>query len=587
MHETIRRRLRAFAAVGLFFIASPCPGDVVVVSNRTEAGVTVSTKWGAAAAKQFRLLPQTSRPIFFTGPLELRAEQSGSSRRFPVEAGRAYYFARPNDGNELQLLQIGLNESSPPLRLGPFEGNYDDPVVVSVKLYLDEDEPLRREVWEPRLRQRLATASAVFERHAGIRLKIAGIERWDSDDQTRDFSRTLREFEREVDAGDARVAIGFSSQYRVQTGRFHLGGTRGSLHSHILIKERAPNVLETERRELLVHELGHCLGASHSPEPESVMRPLISGKVQRRAGAVIKFDPVNTLLIAMMSDELRRRPIKRLSHVSPATRRRMIEIYSALQPTLPDDPAAGRYQQLVKAAGARSLKTDVRKVADRLNRFAAKQSPPPASGEFDGDLLLQSYVREAARGALAIDNGNGPRAFVLAMGLAVDDTGMLRRMQTTEKVARLLENNLQMQRRLAAVGRPTMHGRGDLAKHFFISAHLTAALGSRAARGAGLAKELVDARGGTGFSFADMAANRAGIVFATAVLGGKLPLERVAKKFEVASVLPPLDDLREGLDAQTLEFEYGGVDDPRFATEMQRIERAIQSLPVYSDAALR
>ena len=56
----------------------------------------------------------------------------------------------------------------------------------------------------------------------------------------------------------------------------------------------------------------------------------------------------------------------------------------------------------------------------------------------------------------------------------------------------------------------TMAGRGDLAQHFTVSAAVSAAAGAALADFIGLYKEIDDARRGSGFSFADLAADRAG-----------------------------------------------------------------------------
>ncbi|MDC0936074.1 hypothetical protein OAS39_07290, partial [Pirellulales bacterium] len=556
-------------------------GEVAVISNRTEQAAMVTTQPGEGIGVEVRLPPGETQSFFFTGRFELVVSQGGSRAQVSVTPGRAYYIARREVDGAVTVEQIGLGERGPALRLGDAGPSASEPSVIPVKLLLDEDEPTRRDLWEPRLRERLEVASEVFALHAGIRFRVVSIERWDSNDRIREFEKTLREFEREVDPAPARVAIGFSSQYRVESGRFHLGGTRGALHSHILIKERATNVLETERRELLVHELGHFLGASHSVEPNSVMRPILSGGLQRRTGATIKFDPVNSLLMSLVSDEMRRNPVNSLADLSAQTRRRMGQIYTALQPTLPDDPAAGHLRRQVAGAGANSLADDVRTVSRRILGTAARRKEEAGEQPIDGDQLLSEYVRAAARGAQSVTSENGPRALVLALGLAVDDAGWLRRMPTTEKIAKFLENDRQAVRRLELIGRPTMHGRSDLARHFFISAHLTAAAGANAARGAGLAKELIDAQGGSGFSFADMAANRAGIVFATAVINQQVSLKRLAQRFETADFLPPTEDLVESLGAAEFALQYGDASDPRYLEEMRRIEERIKALPVY------
>ena len=126
-----------------------------------------------------------------------------------------------------------------------------------------------------------------------------------------------------------------------------------------------------------------------------------------------------------------------------------------------------------------------------------------------------------------------------------------------------------------------MRDRRDLASHFFVSAYLTSALGHQAAGAAGLAKEMSDAQGGSGFSFVDMAANQAGILFAQGVLRGKLPLRQLAGGFSVAEFLPKLDDLEEGLSSEKFNALYGGNNSNRFQEAIEQIRRRVQALPPY------
>jgi hypothetical protein len=363
-----------------------------------------------------------------------------------------------------------------------------------------------------------------------------------------------------------------------------MGGTRGPLHSHVLIKERARNVLETEKLELLVHELGHLSGASHSPEPESVMRPVLTGGLQRRAGAQVQFDPVNTLLISLLGDEIRR-GVRKLADCSPDTRRRLREVYAALEPTMPDDPATGHYLQLVRAAEAIPLLQDTRKVLLEIVRVAGVEkqrlAATPALGADQGDRLLEFYVRQAARAAKLVRRENGPRAFALAIGFALDDQGLLASLPIAGTIAQQLESQQERRERVDVLGMPTMRRRNDLAKHFFVSVHLTALAGSEAARTAGLAKELRDAQGGSGFSFRDLMADRAGVMFANAVLTGRLSLDEVAADFTVDAYLPALDDLREDMDAAAFAESFGGIADPRFLAEVSLIDGRIMGLPAY------
>lgn len=162
------------------------------------------------------------------------------------------------------------------LILWPLVAHCSAAEIVFVKVLVDEEEVTKRKAWERRLTNRIHAASDVIARYADVRFVVREYGTWQSDDRIQDFSRTLTEFEQEVDPGKGRLAIGFSSQYRFQRGQNHLGGTRGPLRHHILIRENAPTVREVERLEVLVHELGHFLGAAHSTSPTSVMHQLLA-----------------------------------------------------------------------------------------------------------------------------------------------------------------------------------------------------------------------------------------------------------------------------------------------------------------------
>jgi hypothetical protein len=506
----------------------------------------------------------------------------------------AFAFAASSEGTPPTLQRIELGESAaaawpangnPPLELPESD-------VITVKIVVDDDEVRHRRVWEPAIRARIDKVSAALEAHCGMKLRVVAVETWDSDNAQRDFFQTLAEFEREVLPAPADVAIAFSSQYDIATGRVHLGGTRQPLHSHILVKERSRNVLEPERTELLAHELGHYLGATHSPEPKSVMRPVIGQGVQRVAGAKLQFDAPNTLLMSLLAEEMRQRNVKEISGLSPDTRRRMQQIYATLDPSLPQDPAASQYVQMMGVAGAKPLIEDTQRILRQIVRIAKLKkklvSDNPTAPAPTGDELLELYVRQAALVSKQVRAENRARALVLALGIAFDDADTLRQLPLAGAAIEAIEpEDLRRERHAAFAGMPpvAMHGRADLAKHFFVSAHLVALLGSEPARGAGMVKEMLDSNGGSGFSFADMAANRAGIAFAVALMKDRLAVDEIARSFAVASFMPPVDGLREGLQAKEFTAAFGGVGDERLQAELGRIEATISTLPVYQQTS--
>jgi len=592
------RSLLGFVALQIAIVsAGSASAEVAVLANRTASSVTVTLVLGGEENRTLTLPPGDSRPVFFSESVQARFQQGLLPQNVPLLANRAYQFTLSVQDSALQIEEIGLGKPKPekkpkktPLPRLALDEELPWPTI-PVTILVDEDEPMHRELWETRLRKRIAEASETLQRHSGVKLKVVSVGTWRSDDRIHDFNKSLSEFERKVRSRPGELAIGFSSQYRIERGRVHLGGTRGPLYPYILLKERSPQVLETERLELLVHELGHYLSASHSPEANSVMRPVITGGLQRRVGARIQFDPVNTLLVAMMGDEIRHRGVRRLSSVSKRTQNRMRQIYAVLRSAMPRDPAAEQFLILLRRTGPPPLLDDFQRLLVQAVRRAeqlaeqsveTKTDPSDKNSVPPGDLLTQRLVRQTALAAEQLDQKNGPKAFLLALGILLDDTEILNTIPTSRQLISRVEAPAKLRERLAALGTPTMAGRADLAKHFFVSAHLATITGSTTARHAGLAKELLDAQGTSGFSFADMAANRAGIVFAEKLLQGPLTLGMIARRFTVKRFLPSIEQLAEGITASDLQVLYGGENGDRLQTELQDIEQQVLDLPVYS-----
>lgn len=584
-------------------ISQPAAGKVTVLANRTVNSITIDIERVGQRAEQITIPSGDSQPIFFSHGLAVRFGEGFQRERFSLQPSNAYFFTRGPDGARLRLEQIGLGEQATPqptpVVMPKSAGPTSFTTTITVKLLADENEPTHRRIWEPKLRQRIAAASDILERHSGIRLKVVEVATWDSDEQQRHFVQTLREFEQEVKPQPAQLAIGFSSQYNAEGGRSHLGVTRWPLHSHILLRERSRNLMESERLELLLHELGHYLGASHSPEPQSVMRPLLTRGLQRGVGSRITFDPVNALIIAMMGEEIRLHGVSNIRRLTEPTRERLKEIYGVLSIAMPRDPAARQYLRMMEFTAAtkpatvkRSRSTtpiarETQKVLTHLVSFAEQQHQLAAGGNaadeaaVTGDELTNLYIRQAAQAALKLRSKSSPRAMLLALGIFVDDQVFLREFAGTADFLKQVESDEQREKRLQVLGKPTMRERTDLTKHFLVSATLCVAIGKPAAVAAGLAKETSDSQGGTGFSFVDMAANRAGIVFAERLLDEKLKLTQVAEGFHVDDYLPTLRGLQEGLTAEQLQNEFGGNDQPTIAEELEAIEDRVLSLPVY------
>ena len=130
----------------------------------------------------------------------------------------------------------------------------------------------------------------------------------------------------------------------------------------------------------------------------------------------------------------------------------------------------------------------------------------------------------------------------------------------------------------------TLNGREDLAKHFIVSAALAAKVGSQVSEALGIYKEIEDARGGSGFSFADIAADRAGTRFgehaAHAKLAAKLQQKLVAGVGD-NEIMPQTADLPEFLSEKEFNRRFGGIDGPKYKQMIAAIDRRIAALPLY------
>jgi hypothetical protein len=126
-------------------------------------------------------------------------------------------------------------------------------------------------------------------------------------------------------------------------------------------------------------------------------------------------------------------------------------------------------------------------------------------------------------------------------------------------------------------------GREDLAKHFLVSALLVLEGTSPLAQVVGVTKEVRDSRpGGSGFSFADLAADLAGTRLGEQAQRDPATLAaRLAAGVGEAALLPSLAGLPEGVDSATFQRVYGGVDGAQTARLRGEVTRRVDALALY------
>jgi len=183
----------------------------------------------------------------------------------------------------------------------------------------------------------------------------------------------------------------------------------------------------------------------------------------------------------------------------------------------------------------------------KLVRLAAAQKPPAGISAEDHNRVLLTAIAMRAVPEYREKLAGSARALVADCGASADPV--------------------------------TLAGREDLAKHWALSAAISATLGSQVARSMGTWKELADSsEGGSGFSFVDLAADRSGERFAMAAV--KPQLARTVQTRLVAitqdQILPPeLLTRPEGLDQAAFERDYTAVDSPEYAAAVHAIDRML------------
>jgi hypothetical protein len=345
-------------------LISSASADVVILANR--AGATVrfdALRHPGTTWQRHQIGPGDSLALFFESPefLSVRAAGLGTYRLTPYGV---YYFGSTSTG-KVEIREIGLAKTAVGADpqgeailgaqvdlIGPASADVDNENAsrrtIMVAVYVDDEEPTVDRVWRQRLADRFAEASKILERSCGMRLAVKSFGTWETNDAVHDFELSLREFEHKVRPKDVHVAIGFTNQYRISRGRTHLGGTHGPLHSHILLREWSQHVNEPERLELLVHELSHFLGAAHSPESSSVMRPVLGDRQARSRAFRIAIDPVNALAMSVVGEEIRNRGVRSFAQLSEPARKRLEAVYITLAQAMPNDSAPTSYLRYLR-----------------------------------------------------------------------------------------------------------------------------------------------------------------------------------------------------------------------------------------------
>ncbi|MDP1557398.1 MAG: hypothetical protein Q8K59_07120 [Nitrosomonas sp.] len=128
----------------------------------------------------------------------------------------------------------------------------------------------------------------------------------------------------------------------------------------------------------------------------------------------------------------------------------------------------------------------------------------------------------------------------------------------------------------------TIDGRKDFSQHFMVSAAISAYADTTLSDAIGLYKEIDDLRYGSGFSFNDIAANRAGTRFGEKAVANQASAQKlqqlVISGLKDADLMPPWSDLPEHMSESEFHQRFGSINTPAYQQMTQEIEKRVSAL---------
>jgi len=195
-----------------------------------------------------------------------------------------------------------------------------------------------------------------------------------------------------------------------------------------------------------------------------------------------------------------------------------------------------------------------------------------------GDAGFEKLMEVAF--AFAEDNSHGRdpvlphRAAILALGVILGDGKVAKVAKREINLARLSQAE-KLRRRI------TLYGRRDLSQHFWVSAGLAVLSDAAKSMTVGILKEMMDSAGGSGFSFVDLTADRAGTLFTVAATrneeSARAMQARIRDGVVIADFVPNPLDLPEGIGNVDFQVEYGGLGGERTKKIVEEIRRRLDA----------
>jgi hypothetical protein len=230
---------------------------------------------------------------------------------------------------------------------------------------------------------------------------------------------------------------------------------------------------------------------------------------------------------------------------------------------------AAKVQTKIRGSDPQVIRVYYARIAETTHSFR--------QGETSLASFLVPLFRQARERSAAGDAANENRAAILALALYFGDP------RVEKLVGAVIPPELAA--RAQAKDHVRLGGRHDYLQHFVTSAGLRLAGGKEFADVLGTVKEIDDSDGGSGFSFTDLAADRAGVRFAEVAVASPAEARRVQEALSgyigERDFFPEVADLPEGLTADEFRERYGDTRRPAYDQLVGEIDRRIATIALY------
>ena len=144
---------------------------------------------------------------------------------------------------------------------------------------------------------------------------------------------------------------------------------------------------------------------------------------------------------------------------------------------------------------------------------------------------------------------------------------------------------LESMKRVILASSVTLNQRVDLQKHFVYSMALQLLSNEQASDAIGEFKEFLDTnKGGSGFSFADLLADRAGTRLAMMLSDNELDAWQLANTLAVINepqLLPTIEGLEEGIKQAQFSQRYKSIQSDAYKQAIQQVDQRLKALSLY------